>query len=240
LALKIEIAVCSPTGRASLKKYRILLESLPMASICSRSVVAQGPEMDEEIAFPELLRRVRLGDQDAAVELVRRYEPAIRRAVRIKLVDSRLAGALDSMDVCQSVMGSFFYRAALGQYEMEKPEDLVRLLVTMARNKLTDHVRKQTTERRGKGMTRRTDFAAVDIAGADPTASRVVSAREVLEAALGRLSDEERWIAEQRTAGRAWAELAAELGSTPEAVRKKHARALDRVSRELGLDDSSG
>ena len=109
--------------------------------------------MAEEIEFPELLRRVRLGDQDAAVELVRRYEPAIRRAVRIKLVDSRLAGALNSMDVCQSVMGSFFYRAALGQYEVEKPEDLVRLLVTMARNKLTDHVRKQTTERRGKGMT---------------------------------------------------------------------------------------
>ena len=195
--------------------------------------------MSEETAFPELLRRVREGDQDAAVELVRRYESAIRRAVRIKLVDSRLKGALDSMDICQSVMGSFFYRAALGQYEVEKPEDLVRLLVTMARNKLTDQVRRQTTERRGKGITRRTDLAAIDVPGAEPTASRVASAREVLEAALGRLSDEERWIAEQRTAGRAWAELAAETGATAEAVRKKHARAIDRVSRELGLEDNS-
>jgi RNA polymerase sigma factor (sigma-70 family) len=195
--------------------------------------------MSEETAFPELLRRVREGDQDAAVELVRRYESAIRRAVRIKLVDSRLKGALDSMDICQSVMGSFFYRAALGQYEVEKPEDLVRLLVTMARNKLTDQVRRQTTERRGKGITRRTDLAAIDVPGSEPTASRVASAREVLEAALGRLSPDERWIAEQRAAGRAWAELAAETGATPEAVRKKHARAIDRVSRELGLEDNS-
>jgi len=195
--------------------------------------------MSEETEFPELLRRVRLGDQDAAVELVRRYESPIRRAVRLKLVDSRMTSALDSMDICQSVMGSFFYRAALGQYEMEKPEDLVRLLVTMARNKLTDQVRKQMTERRGKGMTRRSDVAEIELAGRDPTASRVASAREMLEAAMGRLSSEERWIAEQRASGRAWAELAAELGSTPEAVRKKHARALDRVSQELGLDEQS-
>ena len=153
--------------------------------------------MSEEIEFPELLKRVRLGDQDAAVELVRRYESSIRRAVRLKLVDSRMTNALDSMDICQSVMGSFFYRAALGQYEMEKPEDLVRLLVTMARNKLTDQVRKQMTERRGKGMPRRSDVAEIELPGRDPTASRVVSAREVLDAAMGRLSEEERRIAEQ-------------------------------------------
>ena len=195
--------------------------------------------MAEETPFPDLLRRVREGDQDAAVELVRRYESAIRRAVRIKLIDSRLTGALESMDICQSVMGSFFYRAALGQYEMEKPEDLVRLLVTMARNKLTDQVRRQTTERRGRGLTRRMDLAAIDPPGHEPTASRVAAARELLQAAWGRLSPDERWIAEQRAAGRAWAELAAEAGTTPEALRKKHARAVDRVSKELGLDDFS-
>jgi len=192
--------------------------------------------MGEDTAFADLLRRVREGDQDAAVELVRRYESAIRRAVRIKLVDSRLKGVLDSMDVCQSVMGSFFYRAALGQYELEKPEDLVRLLVTMARNKLTDQVRRQATERRGKGMARRDDAGALDLPGAEPTASRVASAREVLQAAWSRLSPDERWIAEERASGRPWAELAAEAGTTPEAVRKKHARALDRISRELGLE----
>ncbi len=165
--------------------------------------------MSEEIEFPELLKRVRLGDQDAAAELVRRYESSIRRAVRLKLVDSRMTSALDSMDICQSVMGSFFYRAALGQYEMEKPEDLVRSAGDDgAENKFhADQVRKQMTERRGKGMPRRSDVAEIELPGRDPTASRVVSAREVLDAAMGKLSEEERWIAEQARAGRPWAEL---------------------------------
>lgn len=192
--------------------------------------------MRDDAVFSDLLRRVRDGEQDAAVELVQRYESAIRRAVRIRLVDSRLKGVLDSMDICQSVMGSFFCRAALGQFELETPEDLVRLLVTMARNKLADQARRQATDRRGKGMVRVGDAASIDVAGADPTASRVASARELLHAAWDRLTPEERWLAEQRALDRPWAELAAEVGTTPEALRKKHARALDRVAQQLGFD----
>src|SRR5689334_8009854 len=71
-----------------------------------------------ETPFRKLIRRVRAGDQDAATELVRQYEPAIRRVVRVRLTDTRLRAALDSMDVCQSVLATFFVRAALGQYEL--------------------------------------------------------------------------------------------------------------------------
>src|SRR5437763_17042036 len=96
--------------------------------------------MPEELSFAELIGRVRTGDQDAAAALVRRYEPAIRRAVRIRLADSRLGRVLDSMDICQSVMASFFVRAALGQYELQAPEQLLKLLASMARHKLADQV----------------------------------------------------------------------------------------------------
>ena len=125
------------------------------------------------------------------------YESTIRRAVRIKLVDARLKGLLDSMDICQSVLGSFFYRAALGQYDLERPDDLVRLLVTMARNKLADQARRQSTERRGKGMIRVGDAAEIDVPGGDPTASRVASGRDVLLAAKEQLGADERWLAEE-------------------------------------------
>jgi hypothetical protein len=37
-------------------------------------------------------------------------------------------------------------------------------------------------------------------------------------------------------AGREWNEIAADLGSTPEAVRKKLYHGIDRVARSLGLD----
>src|SRR5262249_38334704 len=98
--------------------------------------------MSADDPFLLLIRRVRAGDQEAAAELVRLYEPAIRRAVRFQLRDSRLRRDLDSMDVCQSVLGSFFTRAALGQFEIDKPEQVLRLLVAMARNKLATQARK--------------------------------------------------------------------------------------------------
>ena len=107
-----------------------------------RRVMVDVPSIDE------LIRRVRAGDQDAAAVLVKRYEPAIRRAVRFRLADAGLAALLDSMDICQSVLGSFFIRAATGQYKLETPEQLLKLLTTMARNKLISQARKQHAQRR--------------------------------------------------------------------------------------------
>ena len=46
--------------------------------------------MAEETPFDELIRRVQAGDPDAASELIKRYEPAVRRAVRFRLADARL------------------------------------------------------------------------------------------------------------------------------------------------------
>src|SRR5690242_7706534 len=108
--------------------------------------------MPEATTFEELMRRVRAWDQDAATELVRRYEAAIRRAVRLRLADSRLGGLFDSMDICQSVLGSFFVRAASGQYDLETPEKVLGLLVAMARNKLASLARRQGARRRGGGL----------------------------------------------------------------------------------------
>jgi RNA polymerase sigma-70 factor (ECF subfamily) len=76
-------------------------------------------------SFAELIHRIRNGDARAAEELVRRYEPAIRLEVRMRLGDVRLRRAFDSMDICQSVLGSFFVRAVAGQYDLNEPEQLM-------------------------------------------------------------------------------------------------------------------
>ncbi len=82
--------------------------------------------MSDDSSFQDLIRRVRSGDDDAAAELVRRYEPAIRRVVRLRLTDARLRRVFDSMDVCQSVLGSFFVRAAMGQYDLDNSDQLLK------------------------------------------------------------------------------------------------------------------
>src|SRR3954453_16678047 len=104
--------------------------------------------MSDEVPFQELIARVRRGDDAAANELVRRYEPAIRRSVRFRLTDPRLRRTCDSMDVCQSLSARFFVRAASGQYALDTPEQLLRLLTTMARNKLLNQARQEHAARR--------------------------------------------------------------------------------------------
>jgi RNA polymerase sigma factor (sigma-70 family) len=194
--------------------------------------------MTEKSSFRDLICRIRAGDQDAAGELVRRYEPTIRRAVRFRLTDARLGRVLESMDVCQSVLASFFVRAAAGQYELDQPEQLLRLLVTMARNKLASQARREQAERRDN---RRASAAAVDpqeLAAPDPSPSQQVASRELLEEVRRRLSPEESRLVELRGEGLEWADIAARLGGNAVALRKQLSRALDRVTQELGIDET--
>src|SRR4051812_2155900 len=104
--------------------------------------------MPDPSPFAEFVARVRAGDARAAEELVRRYEPLIRREVRLHLEDRRLGRVFDSMDVCQSVLKSFFVRTAAGQFDLDDPTQLVRLLVTMTRNKLASEARRQHRQKR--------------------------------------------------------------------------------------------
>jgi RNA polymerase sigma-70 factor (ECF subfamily) len=192
----------------------------------------------EDETIRDLLRRVRGGDGSAATELVRRYEPEIRRAVRVRLTDQRLRRVLDSMDVCQSVLGNFFVRVAGGQYDLEQPNDLLRLLVAMARNKVLDHVRRQRASRRDQRRIAADPAEAFGtVEDGAPSPSRVVAGQDLLQEVRRRLSDEERDLADQRALGRDWNVIADERGAKADALRKKLTRALDRVSRELGLED---
>jgi len=192
---------------------------------------------DEDIdTFSDFIRRVRAGDGQAAAEMVRRYEPLIRREVRLRTEDRRLERVFDSMDVCQSVLASFFVRTAAGQYDLDRPDQLVGLLVTMARNKLAATARQQYRQRRD---TRRQagDGALDGRPAAGPSPSAEVAGRELLERFRAGLSDEERRLVELRNDGLTWPEIAAQIGGTPQARRVQLARAADRVARELGLDD---
>jgi DNA-directed RNA polymerase specialized sigma24 family protein len=208
-----------------------------------------GPTLDEK-GFRDLIRRVRAGDARAATELVRDYQEEIRRIVRIRLTDPRMRTELESMDICQSVMGNFFARVAAGQFDLERPEDLLRLLATMAMNKVRDRYRKLTADKRDHQVVRGED--SCDPAAQLPDPGRgpdsIVAEREILARIRGRLTDDELYIYEQRSVGREWAEIAADLpsapepvrqklaGSKPDALRKKYVRALNRVLEELGID----
>jgi RNA polymerase sigma-70 factor (ECF subfamily) len=191
----------------------------------------------EEADFGELIRRVRAGDQQAATELVRRYEPAIRLAVRVRLTDVRMRRVMDSMDICQSVLGNFFVRAAAGQFELEKPEQLLALLTTMARNKLTNQAERHRAARRDVRRQTTGDAGEFEPAARTPSPSVQVSEAELLAELRRRLTPEEQELAELRSQGLTWEAIAARRGDTPDALRVKYSRAVDRIVADMRLDE---
>jgi RNA polymerase sigma-70 factor (ECF subfamily) len=195
--------------------------------------------MTEDQSFASLVRKLRAGDDEAAAELVRRYEPAIRRSVRLRLRDPRLRRLLDSVDICQSVMASFFVRAASGQYDdLDQPGRLVALLTTMARNKLASQARKAEVGRRDPRLPSLGSEKGAEVPDRQPSPSRCLASRDLLQVVYRQLSEEEQQLVERRGQGQRWDEIAAELGNTPEALRKKLTRALDRAVSDLGLEGS--
>jgi RNA polymerase sigma-70 factor (ECF subfamily) len=197
--------------------------------------------MSEGAAFADFIRRIRVGDDQAAQELVQRYEPVIRREVRMRLRDPRLYSQFDWTDVCQSVMASFFLRAASGEYDLEEPGQLLRLLVVMTRHKLAKQERRHRADRRDYRRLEACDPAYLaEKAASAPSPSRMIAGRELLDEFRRRLSSEERLLADLRAQGCEWAEIATQLGGTPQARRKQLARAIDRVEEQLegsGGDD---
>ncbi len=192
------------------------------------------PSMNDDTAFAGFMRRVRAGDEQAARELVERYEPVIRREVKMRLRDPRLYRRLDWADICQSVMASFFLRAASGQYDLGQPDQLLRLLVVMTRHKLSSQKRRHRADKRDYRLGEDRDPADLEgRPGGEPTPSRLVAGRELLEAFRARLSEDERMLADLRGQGYEWTEIAARAGGTAQARRMQLARAVRRVERQL-------
>jgi RNA polymerase sigma factor (sigma-70 family) len=193
--------------------------------------------MDQGSSFTELIERVRSGDEHAASQLVNEFEPVVRRELRFRLRDSRARLELESMDISQSVLSNFFVRVATRQYDLKEQGDLVRLLVTMTRNKVAEQLRNQHRQRRDSRRTRG-GVEDMPLASADPTPSRVVAGREILQLVRQSLNGEERRLVDLRCQGLSWEEIADSLGGSPDARRKQMARAIDEIIHKLRLDES--
>jgi RNA polymerase sigma-70 factor (ECF subfamily) len=190
---------------------------------------------EESSTFRDLVERLRVGDHEAAADLVRRFEPELRRAIRVRLTDPRLRRVVDTEDICQSILAAFFIRARVGEFDLNQPEQLLRLLTAMARNKINDKARRQNALKRDQ--RRNEAESPLDaLEGKDAGPLRVVMGQDLLEQVRKLLDEEECYLADQRALGKGWPEIAEQVGGRPDALRKKLSRALDRVSARLGLE----
>jgi RNA polymerase sigma-70 factor (ECF subfamily) len=188
--------------------------------------------------FANLIARVRAGDAAAAVEIVRTYESAVRVAVRARLFDPDMRRQFDSLDICQSVLASFFVRVAAGQFDLERPAQLVGLLTKMTQNKLAWRVRYNLQERRDIRRMQAETAEVVERSSAACDPARQAEARELLERAWQIMDGDLREIATRRLEGQTWIQVAAALGGTAGGRRKQFERGLALIAEQLGLGEA--
>jgi len=122
------------------------------------------------------------------------------------------------------------------EFDLEQPEQLQKLLLAMARNKVAFQQRLGLAQRRDQRRLTGT-MDEVALAAPAPSPSRQLAAKELLADVRRRLAPDEHQLVELRDQGQDWKQIAEHLGGSPEALRKKLARAIDRIVHEIGMDD---
>lgn len=180
--------------------------------------------MTTPLEITDLIARCRRGDPGALAELVRRYKPVVRRAVRSRL-PSVLRGRFDSIDFTQDVWASFF-RVNLDRAELADEPALVAYLAQMARNKVTEEFRRQTTLKIGRERDEPLPpkLALLDDA---PTPSAEVIARDRWDHLTRGLDEREKRMLAMVRDGHTQAAIAAEFGLTVRTVRRLVARVVN-------------
>jgi len=111
-----------------------LLQGSPTAETEEHSMHAAQPD-ENEATDRSLLNRVRLGSEDAATHLYLRYAQRLRGLVRAQS-SSELARRVDVEEIVQSIFGSFFRGASQGYYDVPVGEELWKLFLVIALNKI--------------------------------------------------------------------------------------------------------
>lgn len=181
------------------------------------------PEHDD---FRTLLDACRRREPGAAAELVHRYLPHVQAAVRRRLVVGMRA-RFDSVDFAQDVWLSFF-RTAIDRADIGDESSLIAYLSRMARLKVAEEHRHQTTQKVGLGRESSLVESEAAPTGREPTPSAAVLADDEWQRLTGRLPDRERQMLRMLRDGHTHADTAAAFGMSEKTVQRLLRRVLGR------------
>lgn len=189
----------------------------------------------ETETFDELLARARTGDDSAMMDLARRYEPEVRTVARLRLGPA-LRPYLDSIDLVQSVHRSLMRGLQDDKFELNRPEQLVALALTMVRRKAAHAWRKLRRQERPNDAGGSLPDILLNIASPNVDATREADVRDAVEHLCKNLDPLDRQLLERSLQGYRTVEIARELGQNPDVLRVRLSRLRHRL-RSAGVAD---
>jgi RNA polymerase sigma factor (sigma-70 family) len=181
-------------------------------------------------AFAELLARARKGDNSAMTELIRQYEPEIRRVAHNRLGPA-LRPYLDSMDVVQSVHRSLILNLRRQKFAISRLEELTALAVTFVVRKVCRRWREIQREAQIVRLVQLLTARASDTEDPVATAER----NDRVQKLLDQVDDKDRHLLELHLQNQSTKEIATRLKLQENVVRARRSK-LFRKLRESGVD----
>jgi RNA polymerase sigma-70 factor (ECF subfamily) len=141
----------SLNGHAVLYRRLSATDALPMNN--DEKLGDENAEVDlSKLTDKSLLRRYKVGEQDAATALYLRYAERLQRLANLQS-GADVALRVDPEGIVQSVFRTFFRRVAKGQYDVLEGEDLWKLFLVIALNKVRSTASLHRTAKRDVSKT---------------------------------------------------------------------------------------
>jgi RNA polymerase sigma-70 factor (ECF subfamily) len=181
-----------------------------------------------------LLQRLRQGSEDAATQLYLRYAHRLRALTQAK-VSTELARQVDAEDIVQSVFGSFFRGTSQGYYDVPAGEELWRLFVVIALNKIRAKGNYHRAAKRDARLT-------VQALGVEDEVARgrdegdLAFLRLTVAEALERLHPQHKQVVTMRIEGYEVGEIAEQTGRSHRTVERVLQQARERLTELLQGD----
>lgn len=184
----------------------------------------------------DLIARAANGDEAAAEKLIVDFSSVIARELRTQRRFYDLKSLVDSEDIAQSVWRCFFYALAQSTATFRDSREVAAYLSKVTQNRIETEFRRQRADKRDVRRTiNSVNFEVADQTAAHP--SHKLSMIEFLQSVMLHMTPSERLLAKRRAEGATWEEIALEMQTTPDALRKRHTRAAARIIGELEAED---
>jgi RNA polymerase sigma-70 factor (ECF subfamily) len=182
-----------------------------------------------------LVSRWRSGDQEAARQIFERYVSQLL-GLASRRISQRLASRVDPEDIVQSVFRTFFHRAREGQFQIDDPDDLCKLLARITVHKtlrqIAFHKRAKRNACQETGQGDDDADHMISLLASEPTPEDTVALYDQMDHFLGQLGSEDRLILQMRMEGYTNVEIAEKLNITDRKIR----RLLERIRGQAALE----
>lgn len=190
--------------------------------------------------FQDLMNKAREGDSRALERLSAVYEKELRLVARVQLGPA-LRPYLDSLDLVQTVHRSIMMGLRDHKFEINTPDHLIGLALTMVRRKVARHWRRMQRQQRmslhDQSGEEQTANILTELSSAEGDPAQAVQLRDAIQHLWQHLDEIERKVMTLRMQGLTTVEVAEQLNLDADVLRVRLSRLRQRLRQANVLSE---